>query len=482
MHKIRRAILLITAFVTISSGFACAAVVAESGAQQREYVAVTVYSNNQGLVRDVRTLKLPVGKGELRFRDVAAHVDPVTVRVRSISQQDGSQQDGFTVIEQIYEYDLMHADKLLDKYVGRNIAILDPACGSQSKPCREVSALLLSNNQGQVFQIDGRIYLGFPGIRVLPKLPEALVATPTLTWQYRNNLRKTQQLEVTYLTGKMNWKADYVLALNKTDTHADLSGWVTIDNLSGAAYHNAGLKLVAGSPHKVQPRPDQGIYAAEARMAAAGAPAFSESELFEYHVYNLQGKTDLKNNQAKQIKLLEAAPVRVVKSLQVNGSGRYFQRTRGNHDRRVPVAVYIQFDNNRRNKLGRPLPAGVMRLYKADTDGSYQYIGEDRIGHTPAEETVKLRVGEAFDVVAHRQQTDYRKISDHQHESAWKITLKNRNKEAVTVAVVESLPANWRILKNSHPFEKTDAFTITFQVPVPKQAETTCTYRLRAGR
>jgi len=477
MHIMRNATLFITTLILISNGCLWAAGGAESDARQRQHVAVTVYNNNQGLVRDVRTLKLPVGAGELRFKDVAAHVDPVTVRARSISHQDG-----FRVIEQNYEYDLMNADKLLDKYVGRTITILDPACGRQSKPCREVAALLLSNNQGQVFKIDGRIYLGYPGIRVLPKLPEALIATPTLTWKYRNNLRKEQQIEVTYLAGKINWKADYVLALNKTDTRADLSGWVTIDNKSGAVYRNAGLKLVAGSPHKVQTRPDRGVYAAEARMAAAGPPAFSESELFEYHVYALQGKTDLKNNQTKQIKLLEAAPVKVAKSLQVRSSARHFRCSRGNPDQKIPVAVYIQFDNTKPNKLGRPLPAGIVRLYKADADGSYQYIGEDRIGHTPKEETVKLRVGEAFDVVAHRLQTDYRKISDRQHESAWEITLQNRKKEAVTVTVVESLPANWRILKNSHSYVQADAFTIKFQVPVSVNAEVVCAYRVRAGR
>ena len=477
MHKIQKAVLAVTALVLISGGCAGRAVAAESDARQRKHVAVTVYNNNQGLIRDVRTLQLPVGAGDLRFRDVAAHVDPVTVRARSISHQDG-----FKVIEQNYEYDLMNADKLLDKYVGREITILDPACGSASRPCREVSALLLSNNQGQVFQIDGRIYLGYPGIRVLPKLPEALIATPTLTWKYRNNQRKAQQLEVTYLTANLNWKADYVLALNKADTRADLSGWVTIDNKSGAAYRSAGLKLVAGSPHKVQPRPDRGVYAAEARMAAAGPPAFRQTELFEYHVYNLQGKTDLKNNQTKQIKLLEAAPVKVSKSYQVRGSASHFRRVRDSREQKTPVTVYIQFDNTQSNTLGRPLPAGIVRLYKADADGSYQYIGEDRIDHTPKEETVMLRVGKAFDLVAQRIQTDYRKLSDRQHESAWKITLKNRKNEAVSIAVVETLQANWRILKNSHPFEQTDAFTIRFQIPVPANAEAYCEYRVRAGR
>jgi len=474
--KTLQGLLMIALLVMSSTGFA-RAVVTASHMGERSSVSVTVYNNNRGLVRDVRFIQLPVGTGELRFEDVAAHISPVTVRARSTAR-DG----GFTVIEQNYEYDLMDANKLLDKYVGKEIKIIDPACASEAKPCGEITALLLSNNRGQVFKIDGKIYLGYPGIRVLPKLPEALIATPTLTWKYRNRLKAKQALEVTYLTRKINWKADYVLALNRTDTRADLSGWVTIENKSGAAYPNAGLKLVAGSPHKVEDRPDQRVYAAESKMAAAAQPAFRESELFEYHVYNLQGKTDLKNKQTKQIKLLDAAPVKVMKTFQVRGAQHDFFRPYGQATRRVPVVVYIQFDNTGANKLGRPLPAGIIRLYKADDADSYQFIGEDRVAHTPKKETVKLRVGEAFDVVAERVQTDYRKISAHQHESAWKIVLKNRKKEDVVVNIVESLPANWRILKNSHTYEKVDAFTVKFSVSVPRDKEVVCSYRIRAGR
>lgn len=468
-------VLLAAGWALLAAGSAQAAVTA-SDIKDRQSVSVTVYNNNQGLVRDVRFLKLPVGAGELHFKGVAAHIDPVTVRARSAAPAAG-----FTVIEQNYEYDLMDADKLLDKYVGREIRIIDPACQSGKGPCREIDATLLSNNRGQVFRIDGNIYLGYPGIRVLPKIPEALIATPTLTWRYRNRMKKAQSLEVTYLTSQINWKADYVLTLDKRDAQADLSGWVSIDNKSGAAYKNTDLKLVAGRPHRVARRPDQRAYAAETKMAAA-PPAFRESALFEYHVYDLQGKTDLKNRQTKQIKLLEAAPVAVEKTLQVGGLGHYSPRAYGGNSRRVPVAVYIQFDNSGANKLGRPLPAGIVRLYKADADGSYQFIGEDRIAHTPAKERVKLRVGEAFDVVAERVQTDYRDIGPKQHESAWKITLKNRKQEAVAVDIVESLPANWRIVKNSHAYTKTDAFTVTFKVSVPRGGETDCSYRVRAGQ
>ncbi len=468
--------LLIFAILAVpSAGYANAAV-SESRITEQSSVSVTVYNNNRGLVRDVRAVQLPVGTGELRFMDVAAHINPVTVRARSTDRAGG-----FAVIEQNYEYDLMDANKLLDKYVGREIKIIDPACKGQDKACGEIDAFLLSNNRGQVFRIDGKIYLGYPGIRVLPKLPEELIATPTLTWKYRNRQKKSQLIEVTYLTREINWKADYVLALNKTDTRADLSGWVTIDNKSGTAYSNAGLKLVAGNPNRVENVPVHRVYAMEDKVAAALPPRFNESALFEYHVYNLQGKTDLKNKQTKQIKLLEAAPVKIEKKLQVKGDERFFRRPYGRDTKRVPVMVFINFDNTGSNKLGRPLPAGIIRLYKADADDSYQFIGEDRIAHTPKKETINLRVGEAFDVVAERVQTEFRKVSPQQHESAWKITLKNRKKEDVVVDVVESLPGNWRIIKSSHPYKKIDAFTVRFSIPVPKDGEVVCTYRVRAG-
>jgi hypothetical protein len=230
MPKRIQGLIIFAMFAMPVAGYTGAAVTS-SDIAQRSSVYVTVYNNNRGLVRDVRSVQLPAGTGELRFMGVAAHIDPVTVRARSTAR-DG----GFTVIEQNYEYDLMNADKLLDKYVGREIGIIDPACRNRDKPCGEIPAMLLSNNQGQVFRIDGKIYLGYPGIRVLPRLPQALIATPTLTWKYRNRLKKEQMIEVTYLTRQMNWKADYVLALDKTDSRADLSGWVTIDNKSGAAY------------------------------------------------------------------------------------------------------------------------------------------------------------------------------------------------------------------------------------------------------
>ena len=466
--------LLILAILAVPSAGDAKTVVTESRIAQQNSLNVTVYNNNRGLVRDVRAVQLPVGSGELRFMDVAAHIIPVTVRARSMDPSGG-----FTVVEQNYEYDLMDANKLLDKYVGREITIIDPDC--KEKECRDVRALLLSNNRGQVFRIGGQIYLGYPGIRVLPKLPEELIATPTLTWKYRNRQKTSQLIEVTYLTREINWKADYVLVLNKTDTTADLSGWVTIDNKSGSTYNNAGLKLVAGNPHRVETVPARGVYAMEDKLAAAAPPGFSESALFEYHVYNLRGKTDLKNRQTKQIKLLEAAPVKIEKKLQVKSNGRFYRQPHGSGAKRVPVEVFISFDNTGSNKLGRPLPAGIIRLYKEDADGSYQFIGEDRIGHTPEKETVKLRVGEAFDVVAERTRTEFRKVSPKQHESVWKITLKNRKKEAVVIDVVESMPANWRIIKSSHSYQKTDAFTARFSIPVPGDGKVICTYRVRAG-
>ncbi len=472
--KTLRGVILLAALVMPWTGFA--QTTTQSHIADQDSVTVTVYNNNRGLVRDVRSIQLPAGSGELRFMDVAAHILPVTVRARSLARNGG-----FTIVEQNYEYDLMDANRLLDKYVGKEIRIIDPECNDRERTCGAVNALLLSNNRGQVFRIDGKVYLGYPGIRVLPKLPEELIATPTLTWKYRNRQTKPQLIEVTYLTGEMNWKADYVLALNKTDTLADLSGWVTIENRSGSTYIQAALKLVAGNPNRVTPRKRAVAYGLEETAVAAAPPAFSESALFEYHVYNLQGQTDLKNKQTKQIKLLDASPVKIEKKLQVHGGAHFARRSHGRTPNRIPVAVYIRFSNTAGNKLGRPLPAGIVRLYKADTDGSVQFIGEDRVAHTPKKETLNLRAGEAFDVVAERVQTDYRKLSPQQHESAWKISFKNHKPEDIVVEVVETLPANGRIVKSSHPYEKKDAFTVQFSIPVARDGEAVCTYRVRTG-
>jgi hypothetical protein len=445
----------------------------ESDIKDRIAVEVTVYNNNLGLIKDTRKVILPVGQGELRFMSVASHIIPVTVHAKSLNAPQG-----FNILEQNYEYDLMNADKLLDKYVGKKIKIIDWNKFQDRK--ETVEAVLLSNNQGQIYKINAEIFLGHPGIKVLPELPENLIAKPTLVWLYDNTSRKAHNLEVSYLTKNITWKADYVLILNQKDTSADISGWVTLDNKSGTTYKEARLKLVAGEVHTVEDKLIGKLYALEAR-AKARAPEFKEKGFFEYHIYDLQRKTTIKNNQTKQVRLLESSNIGVEKEFLVYGSKTYFTRRHREQKPKQPVNVNIQFKNAKENNLGMPLPAGVMRLYKEDDGGSLQFIGEDRIEHTPKDEDVKLKIGEAFDVAAERIQTDYRQITKGLHESEWEIKLKNHKDEEITVAIVEPLFGNWSVVSSSHPYKKVDAFTIRFDVKIPKDEKVKVTYRVKVG-
>jgi hypothetical protein len=445
----------------------------KSTMEDQTKVEVTVYNNNLGLVKDTRKIGLPLAEGELRFMDVASKIMPVTVYVTSLNQPDR-----FTVLEQNYEYDLIDAEKLLNKYVGKKIKIVDWRQYQDRKDI--VEAELLSNNDGQIYRVGDEIYLGYPGYKVLPEIPDNLIAKPTLTWLYSNQSTTPHNIEVSYLTRDISWSADYVLVVDKDDIKADMSSWVSLDNQSGAVYENAKLKLVAGEVHTVD---DDLLFQAMPKKAMAyGArdQQFEEQAFFEYHIYDLKRPTTIKNNQTKQINLIEAQGIDIKKEFQVRGmmynySGRYTQ------DKKQPVNVYIKFENSEKNKLGMPLPAGIIRMYKEDDKKSLQFIGEDKISHTPKNEQVRLKVGEAFDIVAEKTQTDYRQLSSNLHETEWDITLRNHKQEDIVVNIIEPVSGNWEIISSSHDYKKIDAFTVGFDIRVPKGGQAELKYRMRVG-
>ena len=437
-------------------------------------VEVTVYNNNLGLVKDTRSLKLPAGEGELRFMDVAAGIMPVTVHAKSLNAPDK-----FQVREQNYEYDLMDYNKLMDKFVDKKIKLVDWNPYQDRK--ETVEGTLISNNNGNpVFKINDEIYLGHPGYKVLSEIPENLIAKPTLMWRYANQSSDAHQLEVSYLTNNIGWKADYVFVLNKDDTGGDLSGWVTVDNKSGATYTDAQLKLVAGEVQRVQAT----MPAAGRMMMAEGVAMdsqFAEQAFFEYHIYDLQRRTTIKDKQTKQISLLEASGIKAEKEFLLYGQQYYFTQYYQEQNPKQKVSVYVKFKNAQENQLGMPLPAGILRLYKQDSKGSLQFVGEDNIEHTPKDEEVKVKVGEAFDVAAERRQTDFKQLTTRMYESAWEVTLRNHKEEAVRVGIIEPLRGSWQIVEQSHPSKKLDAFTVRFDVDVPKDGEVKVTYRVRVG-
>ncbi len=472
----RRTHLASIILATLAIGFLTAGPVgaqAVSTAGDQTALEVTVYNSNLGLIKDTRRLNLPPGRGELRFMDVAAQIIPETVHVKPLKSPDA-----FHVLEQNYEYDLISPNKLLDKYVGRKIKIVDFNEYQDRKTT--VEAELLSNNEGQVYRINGEIFLGHPGYKVLPQLPEDLIARPTLSWILEGGPGGAQQAEASYLTGGISWKADYVMVLDQDDAGGDLSGWVTLNNQSGATYKDARLKLVAGQVNRA-PEPRRRAPAAAGVQTAPAPPPMEGREFFEYHIYTLPRPTTIKNKQQKQVSLLSAQGLSMAKELMATGRSGWFMAPFDPRQSKIPVEVFLRFKNSKENKLGMALPGGVMRVYKKDHQNSLQFVGEDRLEHTPRDEEIRLKLGQAFDVVCERVQSDYKKISSRQHESEWTIHLRNHKKTRETVALLESFPDHWEMISNSQPFKKVSASTVRFEVDLPADGEVKLAYRVRVG-
>jgi len=449
-----------------------------TSAKDRQSVNVTVYNSNIALVRETRSLTLPSGRVALRFSDVASQIRPETVHLASLSGV-GSLQ----ILEQNYQYDLLNPAKLLDKYVGRELTLLLRRYENNSEVFTPVQAVLLANNGGQVWRINNQIVINPTNIveTRFPDLPANLVATPTLVWDVENENARQQTVEASYLTNGMNWQSDYVLVLDADDVHGDLQGWVTLVNTSGVGFENARLQLVAGNLNRVG---NDQIY--DVAKSVAGAPAersrvqFQEKAFFEYHMYTLQRPASVREQETKQVSLLEAAGFNVSKEFEINGQPYYYS----GYDSpgtviKEKVGVYIQFRNSESNKLGMPLPAGTIRLYQKDDDGSQQFIGEDHIEHTPKDEDLRIKVGDAFDIVAERKQTDYKVLPRDVYEYAYEIKIRNHKSHPVTVVVNEPISSDWKILSSSFKAEKTSSSSARFRVPVDKDGEAILTYRVR---
>ncbi|HXT61425.1 MAG TPA: DUF4139 domain-containing protein [Pyrinomonadaceae bacterium] len=446
-------------------------------AKDRQSVNITVYNSNLGLVRETRRLNLPAGRIALRFADVTAQIRPETVHLASLLSPTA-----LRILEQNYQYDLLNPAKLLDKFVGKEITLVLRRYQNNSEIFEPVQATLLSNNAGQVWRINGQIVINPTNIIEMrfPDVPKNLVATPTLVWDLENREAGTQTIEASYLTNGMNWKADYVLVVNADDTKGDVQGWVTLMNSSGATFEDARLQLVAGDVNRVSEQRNYAVADAMARKSAETESQFQEQGFFEYHLYTLQRPATIRDNETKQVSLLEAAGFDVKKEFVISGQ-RYYYSNYNNPGQPIKekVGVYVQFRNSQQNKLGMPLPAGTIRLYKRDATGNQQFIGEDKIDHTPKDEDVRVKVGDAFDIVAERKQTDYKVIARNVYEYAYEIKIRNHKDGPVTVIVNEPIGGDLEMVSSSFEAKKTAAFAAQFNVPVAKDGEATLSYRVR---
>jgi hypothetical protein len=282
------------------------------------------------------------------------------------------------------------------------------------------------------------------------------------------------------LTNNVNWNADYVLTVGRDEKSADLDGWVTLVNSSGTAYKNAKLQLVAGEIHRAAPAGQ--VFTEAGLMARAAPPAapFQQEAFSEYHLYTLGRRTSIENNESKQISLLNASGVAVAKAFVVLGQQGYYRGPQpAGEPWKQPVRVYYRFKNEEKSGLGMPLPAGTVRVYQADSRGSLQFVGEDNITHTPKDETLNIYVGDAFDIICERKQTDYRRIADRVFEMEFQIAIRNHKDTPISVEVREPIGGDWEVLNSTFKWTKLDAFTLGFNVQVDKDGTATLDYRVR---
>lgn len=443
------------------------------------------------IVKQERPMGLAKGRSSVRFTDVAAWIEPTTVSFKSLTDPDGTQ-----VLEQNFEFDLVSTDKLMQRFLDKEITVIQ----ARGNEVAELSGKLLSTSGGLVLQgEDGGIEIANTWNNVrLPELPGGLITKPTLVWDVLAKQAGDHRVRVTYETKAMTWWADYNIIFTPDDNankgKLDVSAWVSIINQSGAGYPEAKLKLIAGDVNRA-PQPRQKMYyAMESRAGIAGdrEDGFQEKSFFEYHLYTLGRPTTLPDNSTKQIELFETARnVPCEKVLVYYGLDSRFRgvfpspmtdRNFGNQSNKK-VDTYLRLKNSKDNRMGMPLPSGRIRVSQRDlADDSLEFIGEDVIDHTPKDEEVLILLGQAFDVVGERTQMDF-KVDNHRDwmEETIEIKLRNHKEQPVRVIAKENLYrwTNWEITESTHKFDKIDARTIHFPVDLPAGGEATIKYTVK---
>jgi hypothetical protein len=488
----------------------CCTVVQYSFAQEkpaavdtRTSVDLTIYNQNLSLIREERKINIGKGISNVVIPDIPATIDGTSLHFLSLTEPSSVR-----VLEQNYQYDLVNQGKLLEKYIGKEVEFV--RLNEESKKEYTVKGRLLSTGYqvqpqfgvaspnysfvgGMVAEIGGKIEINPSGRLILPSLPGGLILKPQLEWLVSNTRPGEHKTEISYLAGALSWNANYVALLDKNDVSLDLTGWVTLTNNSGTSFNNAGLKLVAGDVNLVREDFNRRVGMAKSAMAdEMSAQQFKQTDLFEYKLYALQRRTDINNNETKQVELVSGNNVASKKVFIYDGLDNQWRYWYNNYDYRSQgsfgqqsnpkVGVYVTFKNDEKSGLGLPLPKGKVRVYKRDDDGREQFIGEDEIDHTPKDEEIRLYLGNAFDIVGERAQTDFKTLSSgHIVEETIQIKVRNHKKETAEVQIYEHPWRwnQWEITKTSADFVKVDQSTVRFPVKVGKDQEKIITYTIR---
>ena len=469
-----------TMTIAIASTLPLSAIAEEEvRASESKNVSVTVYNQNFGIVREVRNLTLKDGVNYLRFEDVAEQIDPTTVSFKSLTAPDS-----VAVVEQNYQYDVLNATTVLDKSVGKRLTVKH--YGSDGRVTTDTGTLLAQPHGASNLMIktDSGVVLNSSGEVEIGELPAGMVPKPSLLWKLISQKAGEHSGEIAYQTQGLGWHCDYVAIVDENETKTDLTGWVTLDNQSGASYKHAALKLLAGDVHLAQSEGFRNVRPMAMRSARAMVPPlpqFQENSFSEYHLYTLNGFTDLNNKETKQVSLFSADNIGAKKKYVFDSQTAVYIPQRESDDERLQkVAVKLEVANSKDNGLGMPLPKGRVRVFKKDKDGALQLIGEDDIDHTPTDEKVRLKLGDSFDLVAMHKETNRinQSSNDNHSKASYEITLRNHKKSDVIVNCVEHAYGQWKVTDSSMPFVKKTADVFEFAVPVSAGGEAKVTYTI----
>ncbi len=456
----RKSIIALTAFLI---PLFCLGVSAE--------VYLTVYNEDLGLVREIRDISIDKGTTRINFDDVASRIIPQSVNFNCLDDNSAK------IIEQNFAYDLVSTEALLNRYLGKNITLVgeDDRRYSGELLSADGKSIILRSPDGEVAVVAAAKIADYK----FPSLPEGLYIKPSLRWLLNANSAGKRRCEVSYLTNGISWAADYVAVVADDESHIDLSGWVTINNQCGSSFEDATLKLVAGDVHRLPTAKGVPDYEVMRKADVLMGAAFAEEEFFEYHLYTLERKATINDREIKQLTLVSPTRTKAQKVFIADATGYY---RRGSDDR-FKIKTYLEFENSSKAGLGIPLPKGAIRVYKADSKGALQFIGEDMIDHTPKDEMVRVYLGDAFDITGTRKLVSREDLGaqGYYFRETYEIGLKNHKKEDIVVKVVEH-PQGWRewkIVKSSLPFRKVDNYRIEFEVNVPAEGETTLSYSIQ---
>ncbi len=441
-------------------------------------LSLTIYNSNLAFVRDTRSITLKKGINQLSLEGISANIKPESAILRSKENNNS-----ITTLEQSFNYDLLTPKLLLDKYVGKDITIV--RIDTINNEEKHLSATVLSTKGGVVLQVGNNIEIGMPEKIKFPALPENLFNKPTLVIELENNKSSLQELELSYLTNGLQWQADYIATLNEQENKIDLQALVTISNQTGVSYENTELQLVAGDVNQVN---ENIIRRSSAKLMSRSIESLEHNvqaeAISDLYLYSLPRKTNLRQNQSKQIALFTKSSIPVKKDYIFTGKAYYYYQQIPEIFENIKASRRLTLHNKESHNLGIPLPKGIVRSYKDDANNRKQFIGEDKINHIAAEEKFSLNLGKTFDITASKKQVEFKKLSSLSSrevitESSYEIEVQNSKNSAVQVHIIEPIPGDWQIIETNFAHRKIQANQVKWEVTLAKKGKVLLQYRVR---